>query len=127
MRFSICVEMLFPELAFLEKVRRTAGLGFEIVREVDRPWLRLLYDVYHMQIMEGNVIATLRENADLLGYIHVADVPNRGEPGTGELNIPNIHRALAGVGYDGTVGFEFMPTGSSESALEAVGQCIASV
>ncbi|MFC1890119.1 hydroxypyruvate isomerase family protein, partial [Thermodesulfobacteriota bacterium] len=84
----------------------SSGLGFEIVREVGRPWLRLLYDVYHMQIMEGNVIATLRENADLLGYVHVADVPGRGEPGTGELNMPNILRALAAAGYDGIVGFE---------------------
>ena len=101
--------------------------GFEIVREVDRPWLRLLYDVYHMQIMEGNVIATLVENAGLLGYVHVADVPGRGEPGTGELNVPNILRALADAGYDGTVGFEFTPKASSESALEAVRQCIDSV
>jgi len=101
--------------------------GFEIVREVDRPWLKLLYDVYHMQIMEGNIIATLVENADLLGYIHIADVPGRGEPGTGELNVPNILRALADTGYNGVVGFEFSPKASSESALEAVRQCIDSV
>ncbi|HSB68665.1 MAG TPA: TIM barrel protein [Candidatus Methylomirabilis sp.] len=101
---------------FLESARE----GFAIVAEVGSPRIRLLYDVYHMQIMEGNVTATLRGHLPLVGHIHVADVPGRHEPGTGELNFANILRALADEGYPGTVGFEFSPRGDTQPALAAI-------
>ncbi|MEW6228037.1 MAG: TIM barrel protein, partial [Bacillota bacterium] len=63
-------------------------LGFDLIRRVNSPNLKLLYDIYHMQIMEGNLISTLTENVDLVGHVHVADVPGRNEPGTGEINYP---------------------------------------
>ena len=69
-----------------------------------------------MQVMEGNIIDTLTGNLDVIGHIHVADVPGRHEPGTGELNYANILRALREAGYDRYVGFEFEPTVSSEDA-----------
>ena len=72
-------------------------------------WIRILYDIYHMQIMEGNIIDTLRNYIDLIGYIHIADVPGRHEPGTGEINFPNVMTALRELGYDGFVGFELSP------------------
>ena len=77
----------------------------------------MLYDVYHMQIMEGNIISTIRANAKAIGYVHVADVPGRHEPGSGEINYRNVAAALRESGYDGTVGFEFMPTTKTEAAL----------
>ncbi len=101
---------------FLDSARE----GFAIVEEVGSPNIRLLYDVYHMQIMEGNIIESLRRHVPLVGHLHVADVPGRHEPGTGELHYPNVLRALADAGYAGTVGFEFAPQGDSERALERV-------
>jgi hydroxypyruvate isomerase len=79
----------------------------------------LLYDIYHMQVMEGNIIHTLTSNLDVIGHVHVADVPGRHEPGTGELNYANIFRALRDAGYDRYVGFEFEPTVASEQAAAA--------
>jgi hydroxypyruvate isomerase len=94
--------------------------GFAIIGEVDSPHVRLLYDVYHMQIMEGNVTETLRRHLPLVGHIHMADVPGRHEPGTGELHFANILHALADAGYAGTVGFEFSPQGDTLRALIAI-------
>lgn len=92
--------------------------AFSLVKQVGSPGVRVLYDAYHMQIMEGNLIRTIQENAAYIGYFHIADVPGRCEPGTGELNYANIVRALKQAGYDGTVGFEFSPSqgGSMQAA-----------
>lgn len=96
-----------------------------IVREVASPRVRLLYDAYHMQIMEGNVIETIRRGAGWFGHFHVADVPGRNQPGTGELNYRNILRALGATGYQGAVGFEFNPAGGrSEDVLRRVFEAI---
>jgi hydroxypyruvate isomerase len=70
-------------------------------------------------VMEGNVIHTLTSNVDVIGHVHVADVPGRHEPGTGELNYANIFRALREAGYDRYVGFEFEPAVPSEEAAAA--------
>jgi hydroxypyruvate isomerase len=90
--------------------------GFDLVRAVDSPRIKLLYDIYHMQVMEGNIIQTLTGNLDAIGHVHVADVPGRHEPGTGELSYGNIFQALRHAGYDKYVGFEFEPTVPSEEA-----------
>ena len=96
-----------------------SNVGFDLVRAVDSPNIRLLFDIYHMQVMEGNIIETLIRNLDVVGHIHVADVPGRHEPGTGELSYANIFKALREAGYDRYVGFEFEPTVSSEEAAAA--------
>ena len=90
-----------------------SSVGFELVRAVNSPRIKLLFDIYHMQIMEGNIIHTLTRNLDVIGHIHVADVPGRHQPGTGELNYANIFQALRQAGYDQYVGFELEPTRSS--------------
>ena len=99
-----------------------SAAGFDLVRAVDSPRIKLLYDIYHMQVMEGNIIQTLTGNLDVIGHVHVADVPGRHEPGTGELNYANIFAALREAGYDKYVGFEFEPTVPSE---EAAATCLA--
>jgi len=96
-----------------------SALGFDLIRAVDSPRVKLLYDIYHMQVMEGNIIYTLTSNLDVIDHVHVADVPGRHEPGTGELNYANIFRALREVGYDKYVGFEFEPTVPSVEAAAA--------
>jgi hydroxypyruvate isomerase len=93
-----------------------SAAGFDLVRAVGSPRIKLLYDIYHMQVMEGNIIQTLTSNLDVIGHVHVADVPGRHEPGTGELSYANIFEALRQAGYDKYVGFEFEPTVPSEEA-----------
>lgn len=94
--------------------------AFDLTRQVGSERVKVLYDIYHMQLMAGNIIATLAENIDQLGYIHLADVPGSHEPGTGELNCKNILKALDSMGYDGFVGFELLPSGTDEKAIQAI-------
>ena len=89
-----------------------------LVEAVDSPHLRLMLDLYHAQIGEGNLIELIRRCGDAIGEIQVADVPGRCEPGTGEINYPAIARALADLGYTGTVGLEAFASADSELALE---------
>lgn len=93
--------------------------GFEIVRSVGNPHVKFLYDFFHEQIAEGNLIAKLGKNIDLIGLMHVADVPGRHEPGTGEIHYPNIYRKLGELGYDHYVAMEFLPTSEPVAALTA--------
>lgn len=96
-----------------------SDIGFDLVRKVNSPNIRLLFDIYHQQVTEGNIIERLTHNLDAIGHVHVADVPGRHEPGTGELNYANILRALADTNYDGYVGLEFDPTVDSKIAAKA--------
>jgi hydroxypyruvate isomerase len=88
-----------------------------LVEAVDRPGLRMMLDLYHAQIGEGNLIELLRRAGSRIGEVQVADVPGRCEPGTGEINYPAIARALDELGYRGTVGLEAWASGDSEQAL----------
>ncbi|MGC8778214.1 MAG: hydroxypyruvate isomerase family protein [Candidatus Caldatribacteriaceae bacterium] len=92
----------------------------EVVEAVGSSHVKILYDVYHMQIMEGNLISTMTRYRDLIGHIHVADVPGRHEPGTGEINFSNIMRVLERSNYQGAVGFELFPLRSSAEAVKAI-------
>ncbi len=83
--------------------------GFDIVRSVDHPQVRLLYDFFHEQIAEGNLIEKLEKNIDYTGLVHIADVPGRHIPGTGEINYDNIYRKLVELNYRHTVAMEFLP------------------
>jgi hydroxypyruvate isomerase len=80
------------------------------IDEVDCRNVRLQYDAYHMQRMEGNLVATLTEFAPRIAHIQIADSPGRGEPGTGEINYPFVLDAIDALGYEGWVGLEYNPT-----------------
>lgn len=95
----------------------TTREGVDIVRETGSPNVKLLYDIYHQQISEGNIIDTITANIGLIGHFHVGDVPGRHEPGTGELNYRNIFKKIAALGYKGYVGMEFVPTGDHAKAV----------
>ena len=99
---------------------QTAREGFEILDEVGSPAVKILFDIYHHQIMEGNVIQDITKNISKIAHFHVADVPGRHEPGTGEINYASVFRAIAATGYQGFVGLEFKPSGSAEDALRNV-------
>jgi len=105
----------------------SSSAGFDIIDAVKSERVKLLYDIYHMQIMEGNVIETISGNIDKIGHIHFADVPGRHEPGTGELDCEKILAAIDAVGYTGIVGFELSPSGSSDEALDRIAEVCGSV
>ncbi len=88
----------------------SSAIGFDIVKKVNSPNLKLLYDIYHMQIMEGNHIATIRENIGLIGHFHSAGVPGRNEVYKGEISYLPILEAIDKSGYDGYFGLEYFPS-----------------
>ncbi|HKW32617.1 MAG TPA: TIM barrel protein [Candidatus Acidoferrum sp.] len=91
--------------------------GFEIVRSVGNPHVKFLYDFFHEQISAGNLIAKLEKNLDLIDLVHVADVPGRHHPGTGEINYSNIFRKLGELHYSRYIAMEFHPLGDPVKEL----------
>ncbi len=92
--------------------------GVQVVSAVNSPHARLLYDIYHMQVMEGDVIQTIRDNHEWFAHYHTAGVPGRNEiDDTQELYYPAICRAIAETGFNGYVGQEFVPAGDWKAAL----------
>jgi hydroxypyruvate isomerase len=97
----------------------TTEQAVEFVEMVERANVQVQHDLYHMQRMEGNLVATLREHIDSIGHVQIADAPERGEPGTGEIRYPYVLAALEDLGYDGYVGLEYNPTTeTTEESLE---------
>ncbi len=94
--------------------------GVAVCERVNSPRVKLLYDIYHMQIMEGDVIRTIRENIRWIGHFHTAGNPGRNDmDDTQELNYTGICRAIAATGYELFVGHEFTPKGDLIEALRA--------
>ncbi|MGE5326456.1 MAG: hydroxypyruvate isomerase family protein [Deltaproteobacteria bacterium] len=93
--------------------------AFEIVGKVGHPQVKFLYDFYHAQISGGNLIENLEKDVDKVGLVHIADVPGRHEPGTGEINYTNIYRKLAELKYGHYVAMEFIPRGDAVVSLRA--------
>ena len=91
--------------------------ALSIIEEVGSDNLWLQYDVYHMQIMEGDLIPTMRANLGSIGHIQIADTPGRHEPGTGEINYPNVFSAIDDMGYEGWIGCEYIPLTTTEEGL----------
>jgi hydroxypyruvate isomerase len=91
--------------------------GFAIVRAVNRPNVKVLYDFYHEQRGGGNLIEKLDKNIDWVGLVHIADVPGRHEPGTGEIDYTNIYRVLGRLGYRRFIAMEYAPTTDPVASL----------
>lgn len=94
--------------------------AFEICNVVGSNNIKVLYDIYHQQITEGNLIPTIRKYFDLIGHFHVADVPGRNEPGTGEINYKNVFKAIEDLGYGKYVGLEYSPTIDTAETIRKV-------
>jgi hydroxypyruvate isomerase len=94
--------------------------AFQILREVDSPFLKILFDIYHVQIMDGNLIETIRSNIAAIGHFHVGDVPGRHEPGTGEINYGNVFKAIQKTGFYGFVAMEYRPSKDPMETLREV-------
>ena len=104
----------------------SSAWGVELCKQLDSPNFKLLYDIYHMQVQEGDIIHTIRENHAYFGHYHTAGVPGRNEiDHTQELNYPAIMRAIVATGYTGYVAQEFMSTReSTPEKIEALAQAI---
>jgi hydroxypyruvate isomerase len=92
-------------------------VGFEIIKSVNSPAIKLLYDCYHMQIMEGNLINSIKTNIDFIGHFHSAGVPGRHELHLGETNYPYVIKAAEEAGYGHYFGFEYWPTYEGRKSL----------
>jgi hydroxypyruvate isomerase len=114
------IEVLLEPIDLLERKNSAVTSvveGFEIVREVARPNIKVLYDFYHEQRGAGNLLQKLDGNLDLVGLVHIADVPKRTAPGTGEVNYINIYKRLAEMKYNRWIAMEFYPMGDAVSIL----------
>ncbi|MEJ7606769.1 MAG: TIM barrel protein [Bryobacteraceae bacterium] len=101
--------------------------ALEIVRKVAGPFVKVLYDVYHAQIMEGSLIETIRNNIGSIAHFHIGDVPGRNEPGTGEINFPNVFRAIRDTGYQGFCGMEYIPSKDAMRTLKDVRRIVEAI
>ncbi len=127
---NLCLEMLNSRVdTFMIGVPGYQGdhteYCVEIIRRVGSPRMKLLFDVFHVQIMDGDLIRRIHEHKDLIGHVHVAGNPGRGElDDSQEINYPPVMKALVDVGYQGYVGQEFIPTRDPAASLrQAVAVC----
>jgi len=93
--------------------------AFQIIEEVGSEHVKVLYDIYHQQIMEGNLINTISRNITKIGHFHAAGLPGRHELYLGEINYPHIFRAIDSLGYAGFVGFEYFPIEAPDAGIKA--------
>ncbi|MGH7567686.1 MAG: hydroxypyruvate isomerase family protein [Gemmatimonadales bacterium] len=122
---TICLELLNSKVDHADYQGDRTAFGVEVARAVGSPQVKLLYDIYHMQIMEGDVIRTIRANIAHIAHFHTGGVPGRHElDETQELNWRAVARAIADTGFQGYVAHEFVPTRDPLTALrEAVAVC----
>ncbi len=88
-----------------------------LINAVAQPNLRLMFDCYHLQTMQGDLLATLKRLLPLIGHIQIASVPDRAEPDHGEVNYPDLLRHIAALGYDQAIGAEYRPAKTTEDGL----------
>mgnify|MGYP001151859980 CR=1 FL=1 len=116
---TICLELLNSKVNHKDYQCDHTAWGVEVVKRVNSPRVKLLYDIYHMQIMEGDIIRTIRENIQYIGHFHTGGNPGRNEiDETQELNYRAIARAVADLNFTGYFVHEFVPAGDPRRALE---------
>ena len=96
---------------------RNSGQALALIDEASVPGVKLQYDVFHMQIMEGDLAKTIEANIARIGHMQIADVPDRHEPGTGEINYPFLFKHIDKIGYQGWIGCEYKPATTTEAGL----------
>jgi len=117
---NLCVELLNSRVDHADYQCDRTDWGVQMCKLVESPRAKLLYDIYHMQIMEGDLIRTIRNNIPYIGHFHTAGVPGRNDMDeTQEIFYPAVMRAIAETGYDLFVGHEFLPKGDTFEAIQA--------
>ena len=122
---TICMELLNSRVNHPGYMCDKSAWGFELCKRVNSPRFKMLYDIYHMQIMEGDLIATIRKNIQYIGHFHTAGVPGRHELDENqEIYYPAVMRAIAETDYDGYVAHEYSPLRDPvESLVQAIEAC----
>jgi hydroxypyruvate isomerase len=122
---TICLELLNSKVDHKDYQCDHTAWGVDVVKRVGSPRVKLLYDIYHMQIMEGDIIRTIRDNIQYIGHFHTGGVPGRHElDGTQELNWNTVAKAIADLNYTGYFAHEFVPTRDPMTSLaEAIKTC----
>jgi hydroxypyruvate isomerase len=123
---TLCVELLNSKVDHHGYQGDSTAFGAAVMKSIGSPHVKLLYDIYHMQIMEGDVIRTIRDNIQYIGHFHTGGVPGRHEiDGTQELNYHAIAKAIADLDYKGFIAHEFMPANTDpfDSFAEAFKIC----
>jgi len=122
---TLCLELLNSKVNHKDYQADRTSYGVEICKRVNSPRMKLLYDIYHMQIMEGDIIRTIRENIQYIGHFHTAGNPGRNELDENqELYYPAIARAIVKTGYSGYLAHEYGPLGDPVQGIEmAVRAC----
>jgi len=117
---NICLELLNSKVNHPDYMADHAAWGVRVMEEVNSPNVRLLYDIYHMQIMEGDLIATIRDNIAWIGHFHTGGVPGRHElDNTQEVQWDGVMRAIAAADFKGYVAHEFLPLHDPIASLRA--------
>lgn len=117
---NLCVELLNSRVDHADYQCDRTDWGVKMCKMVESPRAKLLYDIYHMQIMEGDVIRTIKDNIAYIGHFHTAGNPGRNDMDEAqELNYPAIMKAIASTDYNGFVGHEFVPKGDTFEAIRA--------
>ena len=120
---TVCVELLNSKVDHKDYLGDHTPFGVKVIKAVNSPRVKLLYDIYHMQIMEGDIIRTIRDNHQHIAHFHTGGVPGRHElVDTQELNWATVCRAIVETGYTGYVAHEFVPT---RDPLKSLGEAIA--
>lgn len=122
---TVCVELLNSKVDHKDYHGDHTPFGVEVMKAVASPRVKLLYDIYHMQIMDGDVIRTIKQNHQYIGHYHTGGVPGRNEiDGSQELNYPAVCRAIVETGFTGYLAHEFVPKKDPLTSLrEAVALC----
>jgi hydroxypyruvate isomerase len=115
---TICLELLNSKVNHPDYMADHTAWGAQVMHEVNSPRVKLLYDIYHMQIMEGDLISTIRQNIGVLGHFHTGGVPGRHElDASQEIQYAAVMRAIADANFSGYVAHEFIPTGDPLTSL----------
>jgi hydroxypyruvate isomerase len=116
---TLCLELLNSKVDHKDYQCDHTAWGVDVVKRIGSPRMKLLYDIYHMQIMEGDIIRTIRDNIQYIGHFHTGGVPGRHElDDTQELNWRTVAKAIADVNYQGYFAHEFIPTRDPMQSLE---------
>jgi hydroxypyruvate isomerase len=123
LNITLCIELLNSKVNHPGYMADHTAWGVDVCKRVNSPRVKLLYDIYHMQIMEGDVIRTIRDNIQYIGHFHTAGNPGRHEfDDTQELNYSAICKAIADTGYQGILTHEYSPTRDPLGTLEKMMQ-----
>ena len=121
LNLNFVIEPLNDVLDHPNYVLTSSSKAVDIIKAIDHPRVKLLYDIYHMAMQGEDVIQSIKNNINYIGYFHIADKPGRNEPGTAEIDYPKIISLLKDLNYQGMIAFEYMPAnGDTKRSIHSI-------